>query len=84
MDTGKFCAQKFDWKSHRRRSIVRRLWESYAVDLITILRWANEGKVDQNEAQIAMQELIPAMKELRDKGEVEKTLTKADLIILES
>ena len=83
MDTDDLCADKIDLKSFRRRSIIRRLWESYAVDLITALQAANEGKVDQSEAQLAMSEMLPAMKLLRDGGEFEQSLHKADLIIID-
>ena len=72
-----------DMKSFRRRSVIRRLWESYAVDLITTLQAANEGKVNQRVAQETMAELIPAMKQLRDGGEFEKVLQKDDLVILD-
>ena len=75
--------EQVDLQSFRRRSIIRRLWESYAVDFITTLKAANEGKVDQDEAQQAISEMIPAMKLLRDGGEFEKILHKADLIILD-
>ena len=83
MDLGNLCARKVDLKSFRRRSIVRRLWESYAVDLITTLQAANEGKIDQSDAQQAMSEMIPAIKQLRDGGELEKILRKADMVILD-
>jgi hypothetical protein len=72
-----------DIKSHRRRSIIRRLWESYAVDLITILQAANDGKCSQLEARQAMAELVPMIKMLRDGGKFEQILKKADLVILD-
>jgi len=72
-----------DLKSHRRRSVIRRLWESYAADMITILQAANDGKVNQRDVQEFMAEIMPAMKQLRDGGEFEKMLHKADLIILD-
>ena len=71
-----------DLKRFRRRSVIRRLWESYAVDLITILQAANDGKCNQRDAHEAMAELIPAIKMLRDGGKFEKILQKADLVIL--
>lgn len=72
-----------DIKSYRRRSVIRRLWESYAVDLISTLKAANDGKVHQRVASETMADLIPAMKQLRDGGEFEKMLQKADLVILD-
>jgi hypothetical protein len=72
-----------DLKSHRRRSVIRRLWESYAVDLITVLQAANNGKVDQRDLQEFMAEIMTAMEQLRDGGEFEKALHKADLVILD-
>ena len=84
MDESKVCASSvIDLKSHRRRSVVRRLWESYAVDLITILQAANDGKCSHRDAQESMAELIPTMKMLRDGGQFETMLQKADLVILD-
>ena len=82
MDLSNSCAPT-DAKSYRRRSVIRRLWESYALELITILELANKGKVHQRVAQEAIDELIPAMKQLRDDGEFEKILHKADVVILD-
>jgi len=82
MDSSQESAH-IDIKSFRRRSVIRRLWESYAVDLITILQAANDGKCNQREAHEAMAELIPAIKMLRDGGQFEKILQKADLVILD-
>lgn len=70
-------------KSFRRRSVIRRLWESYVADLITILQAANDGKCSQRDAHEAMAELIPAVKMLRDGGKFEQILHKADLVILD-
>ena len=84
MTTEKTCScTTIDFKSHRRRSVIRRLWESYAVDLITVLPAANSGKVKQNLAQETIAELQPAMRQLRDGGEFEKALHKADVVILD-
>jgi hypothetical protein len=82
MDTSQESSN-IDIKSFRRRSVIRRLWESYAVDLITVLQAANDGKVHQRVAQESMAELIPAMKQLRDGGQFETMLQKADLVILD-
>ena len=84
MDESKVCAcSAIDFKSHRRRSVIRRLWESYAVDLITILQAANDGRASQSEVSESMAELIPTMKMLRDGGQFETMLKKADLVILD-
>ena len=72
-----------DLKSFRRRSVIRRLWESYAADLISILKASNEGKCSQHDAQMSISEIIPTMKKLRDGGKLEQILQKADLVILD-
>ena len=82
MDTSQ-DSSNIDIKSFRRRSVIRRLWESYAVDLITVLQAANDGKCDQRVVQETMAELITAMKQLRDGGQFETMLQKADLVILD-
>ena len=74
---------KIDYKSLRRRSIIRRLWESYAVDLITILQAATDGKCNQQVASESMAELIPKIKMLRDGGRFEKILRKAEMIMVD-
>jgi len=78
-DTG----HTIDIKSFRRRSVIRRLWESYACDLIAILKLAAAGKISQKEAIESIEEIIPSMKSLCDGGEYEQSLHKANLIILD-
>ena len=72
-----------DMKCHRRRSVISRLWESYAVDLITILEAANKGKCTRRVAQESMAEIVPKMKMLREGGRLEQALQKAEMIMVD-
>jgi len=83
MDIDNLCADTTELTGISRRSVVRRLWESYAFDLIAILKQAALGKISQKEAIDSLEEIVPAMKSLCDGGVFEKSLHKADLIILD-
>ena len=83
MNIENVCPKDCELKSFRKRSVIRRLWESYACDLIAILKPAAVGKISQKEAIESIDEIIPAMKSLCDGGEFEQSLHKANLIILD-
>ena len=76
------CASEDKFEKFRRRSIIRRLWESYALEMITVLEMANKGKIGQKIAHQYLAEIVPLMKRLRDGGELQRLLERAELVIM--
>ena len=88
MDTGNLCAEDSqgkitDIKGHINRPLFRRLRESYMVDMITILKTANDGKCSTKEAFDIASDLVARVKILREGGPMEKLLDKAELLIID-
>ena len=70
-------------KEYCRRSISNRLWESYALDLVSILELEAKGRLDKQDADFAISELVPKIKKLRDGGILQKILQRIDKQILD-
>ncbi|UCC96314.1 MAG: hypothetical protein JSW66_10755 [Phycisphaerales bacterium] len=64
------------------RGIIRRLWESYAEDLIQALTEARDGSLSELEAHDRIGRLGFSMKALRQDGPLSQTLRRAELVMV--
>lgn len=70
-------------QSHRRRSILRRLWESYLTDLRDILSLYLDGELAYDDVQQSLGEIVPALKSLDENGELNRALERAEVVIVD-
>lgn len=70
-------------QSHRRRPIIRRLWESYLTDLRDVLFLYDQGDLSYDATRESMAEIVPALKMLEEDGELSRAIRRAEVVIVD-
>jgi hypothetical protein len=63
------------------RSMARRIWETYADDLLTLVKWEKEGICSLEDISWAIKNIIPKLSVLKDNGHLARALERISAVI---